>query len=341
MVGRPSSGRRLAALGGGAVGLFAFGVIAAGLSLLAGAATRAAERETVSEWTCQAKICQRVTQRGLSLTFELRNDLDRPTYVVLELHDLSNVKRRKPSPFVVRLEPGEVRTAGELAIQDGKQSHTYRTEWQALPGNPNAVHDDRWQYRMPLGGTNAIRISQGYDGPFSHKGLEAYALDFPMQEGTPILAARGGTIADVIQDKVTSGIRTGENEGDNRVVIEHADGTFAIYAHLRHGGSARVGQHVESGDLIGLSGDTGFSTGPHLHFEVYKIRRDGRRQTLPIQFWDGSPAGFTGLAGREYAPGCPRGGQARCLPGELASEDSRSASGESVPAAPDPAANGR
>lgn len=339
MVGRPSSGLRLAALGLFVVGLFVVEVVAVGLALLPIAAARAAERETVSEWTCLAKICQRVTQRGVSLTFELRNDLEQPTYVVLELHDLPNVKRRKPSPFVVRLEPGEVRTAGGLVIQDAKLAHTYRTAWRALSGNPNAVHDDRWQYRMPFGGSSAIRISQGYEGPFSHKGLEAYALDFPMPQGTPILAARGGTIAEVIDDKLTSAVRTGENEGDNRVVIEHADGTFAIYAHLRQGGPARVGQQVESGDLIGLSGDTGFSTGPHLHFEVYKVRRDGQRQTLPVQFWNGTAAGFTALAGLEVKPGCPRGGGSTCLPGALASEEPREGHGQGVPAAPDPAAS--
>ena len=339
MVGRPSSDRRLAALGLFVVGVVVVGVVAVGLALLPSDAARAAERETVSEWICQAKICQRVTQRGVSLTFELRNDLDQPTYVALEVHGLANVKRLQTTPFVVRLEPGEVRTAGGLAIQDGKQSHAYRTEWRALPGNPNVVHDDRWQYRMPFGGTSAIRISQGYDGPFTHKGLGAYALDFPMNSGTPVLAARGGTIAEVVDDKVTSGVRTGENEGDNRVVIEHADGTFAIYAHLRPGGSARVGQPVESGDRIGLSGDTGFSTGPHLHFEVYKVRRDGRRQTLPVKFWNGTEAGFTALAGLEVEPGCPRGGGSSCLPGELASEEARDAPGRSVPAAPDPTAS--
>jgi len=173
---------------------------------------------------------------------------------------------------------------------------------------------------MPFGGSQPIRISQGYDGPFSHKGASAYALDFPMPWGTPILASRGGTIVEVIHDQVASGIRTGEDEGGNRVVIEHVDGTFSLYAHLHHGGLARVGQRVQSGDLIGLSGDTGFSTGPHLHFEVYKIRENGQRQSIPVQFWNGTKAGFTALAGLQYEPGCPRSSGEMCLPGELASE---------------------
>lgn len=332
MVDRESSSRRLAALGLASVGLAAL-MGAAALAL-------ATERETVSEWTCDARICQRVSQRGVYLTLELQSRLEQSTYIVLEPVDLSNVKPIETTPFVLRLAPGETRTAGRLAIQDVKKSHAYRTQWRVLPGDPHSVHDDRWHYRMPFGGTSPIAISQGYDGPFSHEGLGTYALDFPMPSGTPILAARGGTIAEVIDDKLESGIRTGENEGDNRVAIEHADGSFAIYAHLRHGGPARVGQQVESGDLIGLSGDTGFATGPHLHFEVYTIRSDGRRQTLPVRFWNGTRAGFTALAGLEYKPGCPRGSGA-CLPGELASEDPPDAPGGSLPAAPDSAASGR
>jgi murein DD-endopeptidase MepM/ murein hydrolase activator NlpD len=124
----------------------------------------------------------------------------------------------------------------------------------------------------------------------------------------------------VVDDEVESGIRSGDHEGDNRVVIEHVDGTFATYAHLRHGIPARVGQRVSSGEQIGLSGDTGFSTGPHLHFEVYRIRRDGKRETIPVRFWNGTKAGFPAQVGIPYEPGCSRANAARCRPGELADE---------------------
>ncbi len=288
--------------------------------------------EQTSGWRCLQKVCQRVSQRGSYLTIELRNDHAVPTWVVLEPQGLTNVRALQATPFVVRLEPGEVRTAGLLAIEDPDTPHRYRTKWRALPGNPQAVHDDRWHYRMPFGGSAYIPISQGYNGKFSHKGLDAYSLDFPMPWGTPILASRGGTIVEVINDKVASGIRTGESEGDNRVIVEHVDGTFAVYAHLRHGGPARLGQRVQSGELIGLSGDTGFSTGPHLHFEIYKVRNDGKRQSIPVKFWNGTKAGFTALAGLQFKPGCPRDGGEVCMPGELASEDSKQRSGGAAPA---------
>ncbi len=295
------------------------------VTLLLAAPGRGADSSSarIGEWACRDEICQRITQRGVYLTLDLRSQQVRSTWVVLEPHGLVNVKALQATPFVVRLAPGETRTAGLLAIQAADEPHRYQTKWRALPGDPHAVHDDRWHYRMPFAGSQSVVISQGYNGPFSHEGASAYALDFPMPSGTPILASRGGTIAEVIHDEVASGIRTGENEGDNRVVIEHVDGTFSVYAHLRHGGPARVGQRVQSGDLIGLSGDTGFSTGPHLHFEVYKILENGQRQSIPVRFWNGTKAGFTALAGLQYEPGCPRSGGETCLPGELASEPVR------------------
>lgn len=288
-------------------------------------------------WTCRDDLCQRATRKGDRLAIELQNRRPRPAWVVLEPFDLSNVKPLRPAPFTLRVGPGETETAGILAIQDETQPYAYQARWRALAGNPDAVHDDRWQYRMPFGGTSPVEISQGYDGAYTHKGLAAHALDFPLPMGTPVLAARGGTIVEVPTDPVATGVaeRMTESEIDRRVMIEHVDGTFAIYAHLRSGGPARLGQHVEAGDLIGLSGDTGHATGPHLHFEVARFRRDGQRQTIPVKFWNGTAQGFTPLEGFVYAPGCARGGASRCRPGELASEP-RSSSSASLPAAPAP-----
>jgi hypothetical protein len=53
-------------------------------------------------------------------------------------------------------------------------------------------------------------------------------------------------ISEGTNDMVAIGARTGEFDSDNRVVIEHPDGTFAIYAHLRHAGPARVGQRLRT-----------------------------------------------------------------------------------------------
>lgn len=277
-------------------------VVALAASDRAGAQTRPSE----PDWTCERSICQRAVRRGEQLSIELQNRRLRSAWVVLEPFGLSNVEALRPLPFTIRIGPGETHVAGVLVIADPRKPYAYQARWHALEGNPDAVHDDRSRYRMPFGGSDPIEVSQGYDGPFTHEGLGAYALDFPMPSGTPVLAARGGTIVEVPTAEVARGVRERENEGegesDNRVMIEHADGTFAIYAHLLPGGPVRLGQQVAAGDPIGASGATGFATGPHLHFEVAKLRRDGRRQTIPVKFWNGTAEGFTPLAGFAYAP---------------------------------------
>ncbi|WP_049569642.1 M23 family metallopeptidase, partial [Streptomyces sp. SBT349] len=82
-------------------------------------------------------------------------------------------------------------------------------------------------------------------------------VDFPVGSGTSVAAIGAGEV-------VTAG--TGGSYG-NEVVIRHDDGHYSQYAHLSSI-SVTVGQTVSAGDQIGLSGSTGNSTGPHLHFEV-------------------------------------------------------------------------
>ncbi|GEM_PF-1057415 len=310
------------------------------LSLGLGPAPRFATAESVSEtsdWDCHERVCLRTHRRGDFLTYQVQSRREEPVWVVIELTKLDNLKPLQPLPFALRAEPDGRYDAGVLSVVDRRRGYAHESRFTLLRGNPHAVHDDTWHYRMPFGGTTMRPISQGYNGKFSHKGLGRYALDFPMPWGTPILASRGGVIVEVINDMVASGTRSGEFESDNRVVIEHRDGTFAIYAHLRHGGPARVGQPVRTGDLIGLSGDTGFSTGPHLHFEVYKLREDGKRKTVPVKFWNGTARGYTPVAGLVYKPGCPSSGGSKCMPGELAFE---TPAGGATPAAPAPSAAG-
>lgn len=82
--------------------------------------------------------------------------------------------------------------------------------------------------------------------------------DFAVASGTQVLAAAGGTVT-------FSGWHT--YGGGNRVVVDHGNGLSTSYNHMSSN-SVKVGQKVERGDVVGLSGSTGASTGPHLHFEV-------------------------------------------------------------------------
>jgi len=96
--------------------------------------------------------------------------------------------------------------------------------------------------------------------------VQRFAIDFPMPIGTVVLASRAGTVVR-IEESFFDGDHAGGHE--NRVFIQHGDGTVARYVHLTHDGVlVEVGALVAEGDPIGLSGDTGNSSGPHTHFDV-------------------------------------------------------------------------
>ncbi len=142
-----------------------------------------------------------------------------------------------------------------------------------VPGSSNARPRDVL-YLAPLARTE-LRVDQGFEGSFSHDDAEnRYALDFATPPGTPVLAARAGVVMQVEQRHAGNGQdRARDAAQANFIRILHDDGSMALYAHLaEHGALVRQGQQVTAGQRIGLSGNTGFSTAPHLHFAVQANR---------------------------------------------------------------------
>lgn len=133
-----------------------------------------------------------------------------------------------------------------------------RLALDAFPGDP-AARPDGHLYLLPLQ-SSAVQVSQAFAGHYSHTDAQnLYAVDFPLPEGTPVLAARAGTVMQVV-DSLEQG---------SLLRILHSDGSMALYAHLMaSSASVRPGQTVATGQAIALSGNTGHSSGPHLHFVV-------------------------------------------------------------------------
>jgi murein DD-endopeptidase MepM/ murein hydrolase activator NlpD len=125
-------------------------------------------------------------------------------------------------------------------------------------------------YVLPYQVGQSYVVGQGNCGPSSHAfgTIVQYAYDFLMPIGTSVVAARGGTVLLVEERFVDATRRPGE---ENYVNVLHDDGSIAAYVHLTQGGAlVTVGDVVSRGDLIGVSGDTGASTQPHLHFHVQR-----------------------------------------------------------------------
>lgn len=161
--------------------------------------------------------------------------------------------------------------------------YNYEFEW-AL-GDMNAEHNDSYVYTLPFNRESKYRLVQGFNGGFSHTGSSRYAVDFAMPVGTPVLAARDGIVMDVVEKHNRGGSSRRYARYANYVVVIHNDGTTGEYYHLRKNGAAvDVGDVVQAGDLIGYSGNTGFSSLPHLHFAVYKAKSHGKFQSVPFRF---------------------------------------------------------
>lgn len=134
---------------------------------------------------------------------------------------------------------------------------------------------------LPFAEGREVQVSQGFHGPFSHTGSSAYALDFPAPVGTVVHAIRPGRVLS-LREANDSGCSDASCANlANNVVIDHGDGTFALYVHLeRDGVLVEEDEVVAQGQPIALSGNTGFSTGPHLHLEV----RDIFGTSQPLRF---------------------------------------------------------
>ncbi|WP_242664245.1 M23 family metallopeptidase [Chlorobium sp. N1] len=123
----------------------------------------------------------------------------------------------------------------------------------------------------PVGGS--ITSGFGYrKHPIYNRRMFHTGIDFSAAEGSPVAATGNGTVA-------FSGYEKGYGQ---KVIINHGFGYSTTYAHLSKS-LVRQGQKIRRGEVIALSGNTGISTGPHLHYEVHK---DGVRVDPAAYFFD-------------------------------------------------------
>jgi murein DD-endopeptidase MepM/ murein hydrolase activator NlpD len=135
-------------------------------------------------------------------------------------------------------------------------------------------------YKLPWPKDVSWLCIQSNRGIVSHRGNEEYAFDFKMPVGSDVCAARDGQV-------LTVNVRhdgNGMNAPNNRIVIEHPDGSRGVYLHLQKDGSlVKAGETVRQGQKIARSGNVGRSMTPHLHFHVTSAQSIA---TLPISFSD-------------------------------------------------------
>ena len=216
--------------------------------------------------------------------------------VRVTLHRTENVSGLGQFPIVTVVPPGRANVVlGAVRPANPAKNMSFRMNYHWGLGDFRAHPSPNARYRLPFRDGLTFLIGQSTGGPVSThtEPGSLYAVDIPMPEDTPIVAARAGTVI-YTEFAHTKGGMTQEMEGEaNVVLIQHADGTRAVYAHLAPGGVlVTPGQQVREGEVIGLAGNTGFSSGPHLHFAIQQVRASERGftyESIPFKFYVGRP----------------------------------------------------
>ena len=232
-----------------------------------------------------AMVALRLERDGQDYLAYADNRLAGPVQVRLSFTHSRNVLGDPLLPARATVDASGSALVARIGAADPAAPGDFELRLEAVPGSPNARPRD-FEYAYPLAGGD-LRVEQGFGGAWSHNDEQShYAVDFAAPIGTQVFAARGGTVMQVESDFDKAGLNLEKYGGRaNYVRIVHDDGSMALYAHLREGGVlVRVGQRVEKGQEIGLSGNTGFTSGPHLHFAV-QVNRDMRLVSIPFRMF--------------------------------------------------------
>lgn len=210
-----------------------------------------------------------------------------PVTVTLQLSSYSNLASSRAWPIQVQLASGQSMELVEVSAADQQFGYTFDFQKHYVQGDPRAQHDENVSYRIPFMADQAYQILQSADGPlFSHHTVATrYAVDINMPMGTTVIAARAGSVVEVASGFNDNGKPEPEFfDKANYVRILHDDGSWADYFHLmQHAIQVQPGMRVDAGHVLGLSGNSGYSTTPHLHFHV-QVNQNGTIISLPFRF---------------------------------------------------------
>jgi murein DD-endopeptidase MepM/ murein hydrolase activator NlpD len=189
-------------------------------------------------------ICVNAVDQGGNVELRAKNLRDYPVTYTLRVRT-NDFDVAGPKTVTHTLAPQESARVMMLNRADERFKGQYRYFLEWTVGDKDAIHDDDHLYALPYASGNSYRVLQGYGSRFSHTGLEAFAVDFDMPD----------------------------------------DGTTGEYYHLQKDGAlVEIGESVARGQKIGLSGNTGHTTMPHLHFAVYRATEWGNTQSIPVRF---------------------------------------------------------
>ncbi len=216
----------------------------------------------------EVKVINRGTKE--SPVFYAINRYHGPVEVFIEFLHRDNITANPEWPASYVVPANSELYLSTLKPIDKYQAWSFKYSIASTLGDPDSVHDPNHVYKLPFMGNRKFYISQAFNGKFSHFGDQnQFAIDIAMPEGSDILAARAGIIMDIAEDFYDGGVDAKKLQRGNYIRILHDDGSMAVYAHLQlESVLVARGQRVEVQQKIAQSGNTGYSSGPHLHFAI-------------------------------------------------------------------------
>lgn len=237
-----------------------------------------------------------VERNGDASDVYIKNRVGGPLEIELILTNARNVQSLPTLPLRQVLPAHQRTLISRIEADLSGQPASYNLGMASVPGDPHAIAHDV-VYSLPLLENSGWELGQIFHGDFSHNDEQnRYAVDLIVTEGASVLAARDGVVMMVQAGFEGSGLNKGKYADRANVIrILHDDGSMAVYAHLQEGGVlVRVGQRVSLGQVIGISGNTGYSSGPHLHFCV-QVNSGMRLVSIPFRLV--GPEGYLPLPG--------------------------------------------
>ncbi|NNF66487.1 MAG: M23 family metallopeptidase [Gammaproteobacteria bacterium] len=231
-------------------------------------------------------IVTREKARDGSTAIFADNQYHGPVEFELEIVDAASVGRSPEEAVNHVVLPAAKKT--QVLRVDSQQagvSSNFRYKYKYMLGEPDIKHDSTYLYRVPYAVAQEFRVTQAYPTAITHNSPDSrHAVDFEMPVGTAIHAAREGTVVAIAFRSYSGGTTAEDAQKANIVRVVHDDGTIATYAHLRLDSvRVRPGDRVQRGEYLADSGNTGFSTGPHLHFAVSR-NRGFDLESVPLHF---------------------------------------------------------
>lgn len=221
-----------------------------------------------------------------------------PVELVLTLPEADNVQSEPPLPAQLVIPARTEKRLLKIKALDPGQGFSYRLAYRSMIGPPLTRLPAEVDYYPPFPQGMEFVISQGFDNDQTHnEPPNQYAIDIVMPIGTPVLAARGGRVISMEGGFHGAGQSKHYLTRSNLVRILHDDGTMAVYAHLQPNSlRLKPGAKVATGQWIANSGNTGYSSGPHLHF-VVQLNAGMSLESLPFRFF--RPEGGTMTPGKQ------------------------------------------